>query len=76
MDLNVFLEKFSDQFEDIDRENIAFDTHYKTLESWDSLTAFSIQAMIEDDYSVEISGEDLKTVDTVEELFLLVKSKM
>lgn len=74
MDSKLFLEKFSDQFEDAEQTTITLDTSYKNLDSWDSLTAFSVQAMIEDDFGVTLSQEDIKSTNTVQELFDLVAS--
>jgi len=75
MDSKLFLEKFSDQFEDSEQTTISLDTSYKNLDSWDSLTAFSVQAMIEDDFGVTLNQEDIKSAGTVKELFDLVVLK-
>lgn len=70
-----FIEKFKEQFEDVDTVKIHGGTQFKTLDTWDSLTAFSVQSMIDDEYSVKVSSQDLKDCDTVEELFQLIKSR-
>ncbi|SFH28223.1 acyl carrier protein [Pedobacter insulae] len=76
MELDQFVEKFAAQFEDTEMGNIHKDVNFKLLDTWDSLTAFSIQMMIEDDYNVKILPQDFKSVGTVEELFALVESKI
>jgi len=75
MELEKFIEKIIDQFESSDAGNINKDVDFKLLDTWDSLTAFSIQMMIEDDYNVKIVPEDFKKVTTVEDLYNFVKSK-
>jgi len=75
MELNQFIENFSNQFEDSEIKNINESVDFKQLETWDSLTAFSVQMMIEDEYSVKIAPEELKTTSTVLDLYNLVKSK-
>jgi len=75
MELEKFMEKFAGQFEEIEVANIQADVEYKTLDTWDSLTAMSVQVMIEDEYKINITPEDLKSSVTVLDLFELVKSK-
>ncbi len=75
MPIEQFIEKFASQFEDSETENIQKDTDFKQLETWDSLTAFSVQMMIEDDYNVQLSPDDFKLVNTVGDLYNLIVSK-
>jgi len=75
MEINQFVGLFASQFEDSDIENITENTEFKQLETWDSLTAFSVQSMIEDEFGITITPVDLKTATTVTDLFNLVKSK-
>lgn len=70
-----FIEKFKEQFEDPEVLFIDKDTIFKDLDTWDSLTAFSVQSMIEDEYDVVITNEELKKCNTVNELFELILSK-
>ena len=76
MELEQFTAKFSQQFEESDMENIASDTDFKQLETWDSLTAFSVQMMIEDDFNVKINPTDFKEAKTVKDLYHLVHSRI
>ena len=75
MDLNQFIENFSSQFEDSDIKNINESVDFKQLETWDSLTAFSVQMMIEDEYHVKVTPEEFKGISTVLDLYNLVKLK-
>lgn len=75
MELQKFIENFAAQFEEIDVPNINADVDFKTLETWDSLTAMSVQVMIEDEYKVDVSPADFKNAVSVLDLFNFVKSK-
>jgi acyl carrier protein len=75
MELEKFIENFAGQFEDVEVGNIHADVEYKTLDTWDSLTAMSVQVMIEDEYKVDITSQDFKSTVTVLDLFELIKSK-
>lgn len=76
MELEKFIENFAGQFEEIEVANIQADVEYKTLDTWDSLTAMSVQVMIEDEYKINITPEDFKSSATVLDLFELIKSKV
>lgn len=70
-----FIEKFVEQFEDADTLQVNKHTAYKNLETWDSLTSFSVLAMIEDEYGVNISPKEIGENETIEDLFNLIQNK-
>ena len=74
MDLAVFLKDFCSQFED---ENIQIGGSEKFRETtlWDSLTAMAVLYMIEHNYGVEISFEELKKLETPQEIFDFIQTK-
>jgi acyl carrier protein len=75
MELNEFIEKFAEQFDETDASEFKADTEFKALDEWSSLSALSIIAMIDDEYDVTIKGDDIRNSETIEDLFNLVKSK-
>jgi acyl carrier protein len=75
MELNDFIEKFAEQFDETDASEFKADTEFKALDEWSSLSALSIIAMIDDEYDVTIKGDDIRNSETIEDLFNLVKSK-
>lgn len=76
MELNEFIENFADQFEDTDVSEIKAETVFKELEEWSSLIALSVIAMVDEEYDVTIKGDDIRSSNTIEDLFNLVKSKV
>lgn len=76
MELKKFVANFSGQFEESDVKNINEEVDFKSLETWDSLTAMSVQVMIEDEYRVKIAADDLDKAITVKDLFTMVQSKL
>ena len=75
MELNDFIEKFAEQFDETPKDQFKADTEFKALDEWSSLSALSIIAMIDDEYDVTIKGDDIRNSETIEDLFNLVKSK-
>ena len=75
MDINDFLENFANQFEDTDATEIKKDTIYQELEEWSSLTAMSLIALAKAEYGKTITGREVRSCKTVEDLFNLIASK-
>ena len=75
MELNEFVENFADQFDDTDASEIQADTEYQELEEWSSITAMSLIALAKAEYGKTITGREVRSCKTVEDLFNLIASK-
>ncbi len=75
MELTKFIENFADQFEDTDPSEIKAETVFHELDEYSSLIALSIIAMVDEEYDVQLKGDDMRSAVTVEDLFNIVKSK-
>ena len=75
MDLKEFIENFASQFEDTDASAIKAETKFRELDEWSSLLALSVIAMVDEEYEVQLRGDDMRSVQTVEDLFNIVKSR-
>ena len=75
MELQNFIEKFADQFDETDASEIQSDTDYQELDEWSSLTAMSIIALAKTEYGKTITGREVRGCHTVEALFNLIASK-
>lgn len=75
MDENTFFDKFQEQFIDSDEITIDFDTKFRELPSWDSLTGMSVLVMVQDDYNVEFNENDLRACHTVADIYNFIKSR-
>ncbi len=76
MEIKDFIQNFADQFEDIDINKISPETSFRDLDEWSSLIALSVLAMIDEDYDVQLKGEEMRNAKTVQQLFDLVQSKL
>ena len=73
--MNEFLANFAEQFEDTDASEIKAETVFKDLDEWSSLIALSVIAMVDEEYDVTLKGDDIRSSNTVEDLFNIVKSR-
>ena len=73
MDLQEFVEKFAEQFDETDASEFKADMEFRKLEEWGSMIALSIIAMVDDEYDIIIRGDDIRKSETIEDLFNIVK---
>ncbi len=76
MELNEFVEKFAEQFDDTDPSEIKAETNFRDLDEWSSLIGLSVISMIDDEFEVTLKGEDMRQAHTVEDLYNIVQSKL
>lgn len=76
MQVDNFITNLREQYELLEDDVvITQDTKFKDLDDWDSLVALSVIAMADDEYEVTLTGDDIRSVSTVKELYDLVQSK-
>ncbi len=76
MDLNDFVQKVAMQFEETDAEVFSPETDFRQLEEWSSLLALTLIAMVDEEYGVKIKGDDIRSSDTIEDLYNIVQSNL
>lgn len=75
MELNEFVANFADQFDDTDPSEITAETAFRDLEEWSSLVGMGVIALAKTTYGKTVTGAELKTCSTVEDVFNLIKNK-
>ncbi len=75
MVLEEFVKGFASQFDDTDESEITAQTNFHELEEWSSLISMSLIAYVRTEYGKKISGNEIRTCETVEDLFNLITSK-
>lgn len=75
MELNEFVERFAEQFEDTDSAEIKAETNYRELDEWSSLMGMVIIAFVKTEMGKTVTGDDLKACKSVEALYTLISKK-
>ena len=75
MEINEFVTNFAEQFDDIDTTGFAPETDYRDNDEWSSLTVLSIIAMVDEEYNVKLTGDNIRNSKTIQDLYEIVKSK-
>jgi acyl carrier protein len=75
MTLDEFVKAFAEELDDTPIDEITPSTVYRELDEWTSLTALSIISMVDDREEKALTGADLRSCKTIEELYQLIQSK-
>lgn len=75
MEIKTFLQNFAEILDDTDATLIVEDAIFRDLEEWDSLTALSLIAMADEEYSVKLTGDDIKSSTSLSDIFEIIKNK-
>lgn len=76
MEIKEFIANIAEQFDAVENVDLSGDTRFRELEGYTSLVALMIITMIDEEYGVVLSGDDMKKIVTIQELFDLVNSKL
>lgn len=76
MEIKNFIANFAAQFDDTEESVFTAETKFRELDEWSSLLALSIIAMVDEEYDVQLKGDEMRSANTIQELFDLVESKL
>ena len=76
MEIKEFIENFAAQFDDTDASVFTPETVFHELDEYSSLIALSIIAMVDEEYDVTLKGDDIKTSNTIQDIFEKVQAKL
>jgi len=75
MELNEFVQNFGQEFDETPIDIFTPETVFKDIEEWGSLTALSIIAMVDETMEARITGADIRSSDTIQDLYIKIISK-
>ncbi|MFJ1377343.1 acyl carrier protein [Capnocytophaga canimorsus] len=75
MNQEKFLEDFASIFDEIDASEITMSTEFKNFEEWSSLVALGLLAVMEEEYDVTLTHNDIKNAVTVTDIYNIVKTQ-
>lgn len=76
MEIKEFLEKFAEIFDDTDVSKLSLEIKFRELDEWSSLNALGLIAMADEEFDVELRGDEIRKADTIEDIFNLINSKL
>jgi acyl carrier protein len=75
MEIEEFIQLFAEQFDETEESEFKLETKFRQLEEWDSMVALMVIAMVDEEYNVKLSGDDIRNSNTIQDLMDVVASK-
>ncbi len=75
MEINEFIEKFAEIFDDTDASELTPDTKFRDIEEWSSLSALGLLALADEEFDVELKAEDVRNATTIADLLTIIEGK-
>lgn len=75
MEIKEFIEKFAEIFDDTEVSTLNPETKFRELDEWSSLSALGVIALADEEFDVELSGNEMRQASTIQELFDLISKK-
>lgn len=73
--IEQFIKTLEAEFDELQPGTLKPETQFTDLDEWSSMHSLIIIALIDTEYDVTITGEDLMGIKKVEELYDIVKSR-
>ncbi len=75
MEIKEFIDQFCEELEIENASEINAETEFHLLDEWSSLAALTVIALVDENYDVQLNGNDIRESETIEDLFNLIKSR-
>lgn len=73
--IEEFIKTLETEFDELEPGTLKPETKFTDLDEWSSMHSLIIIALIDTEYGVTITGEDLMGIKKVEELYNIVKAR-
>jgi acyl carrier protein len=75
MDKNQFIKDFELLFDEVEEGTINLDTVFRDIDEWSSLIALTLIAMVDENYDIKLTGDDIRESITVGDVYTKLESK-
>ncbi len=76
MDIDVFIKKIEQEFDDIPPGTLNQDSAFKEALNWNSINSVVLSVMIEFEYKIMMSSDDFKRLTSIKQLADFIEQKM
>jgi len=75
MDIAQFIKNIESEFEDLEPGKLKPESNFRDIFDWNSVNALIVIALVNTEYNVILTTEDLRKSKTVNDLFEIIKKK-
>jgi acyl carrier protein len=76
MEIGEFIEAIENEFEEVQNGSLTPDFSIRDMDGWSSMHALLIIALVDNHFEILLNGEDLRSVQTIQELYDLIQTKL
>lgn len=76
MNITDFIKKIETEIDEFEAGTLKPDTDLRKTTAWTSMHALIIIALIDTEYNVTITGEDLRSITSIEDLYNIIQSRI
>lgn len=73
--IEQFIQKLESEFEDLQPGTLQPGTIFRNVPNWSSMHALIIIAKADTEYGVRLTGEDIRSCQTVQDIYRAIESK-
>jgi acyl carrier protein len=75
MSIQEFIEAIENEFDELEKGTLNPSFSIRNMDGWSSMHALLLIALVDNHYELLLTGEDLRSIETVQELYDLIQSK-
>jgi acyl carrier protein len=75
MEMEKLIDQLYEEFDELQPGALTPETSFRELDEWSSMHALIIIAMVDIEYGVTLTGEDLTNAQTVQDLYNIIQQK-
>jgi acyl carrier protein len=76
MKIEDFIARLEEEYEDLKPGSLKPGSVFREVFEWNSINALILIALVKTEYDVTVNAEDIATSNTVEDLFLIIESRV
>jgi acyl carrier protein len=75
MKIQQLIDQIENEFDEVQPGTIKPESSFREMDGWSSMHALILIALIDNEYDILLTGEQLKNAQTVQDLFEIIQSK-
>ena len=76
MEMNQFITHFAELFEEMEIGDFLPETIFRDNDEWCSMLALSVMAMVDEEYDVQLTANEMRQANTIQDLYDIVNSHL
>jgi acyl carrier protein len=75
MNIQEFISIVEQEFDEVEKGTLEASTSFRQMEGWSSMHALILIALVDNHFDILLTGEELRGLDTIQDLYDLLASK-